>query len=395
MKKIIHCPICSKMELESLYYNKVPVLQNRVYLQKSDALNAAEGEIDLTYCQSCNFIFNGAFDESLIEYNADYDNSVPSKIFEVYYKEICHYLYNSYKLENSVVVDIGCGKGTFLYLMCTLFPSIKGVGIDPSYVGALNPLPNLTFIQDFFNISHVSTKPDLIISRHVLEHITAPKEFLDLIKVPISLHQDIPIFIEVPDFTWIVQNQTFWDICYEHCNYFTPYSISQLFQKSSLKVSAVSKGFGDQYLWIEGVLNPSNSLSVGKSAHNIELDRIRRFVESIDSGKIHALNFIRENKNNQFKIVVWGMATKGVIFANEIDREQEIIDFCVDINIEKQGKFIPVSGHLIQNPNILKELIGHRILIIIMNTNYENEIKECVSEFGLNVVYTDAHGVLL
>lgn len=383
------------MELESLYYNKVPVLQNRVYLQKSDALNAAEGEIDLTYCQSCNFIFNGAFDESLIEYNADYDNSVPSKIFEVYYKEICHYLYNSYKLENSVVVDIGCGKGTFLYLMCTLFPSIKGVGIDPSYVGALNPLPNLTFIQDFFNISHVSTKPDLIISRHVLEHITAPKEFLDLIKVPISLHQDIPIFIEVPDFTWIVQNQTFWDICYEHCNYFTPYSISQLFQKSSLKVSAVSKGFGDQYLWIEGVLNPSNSLSVGKSAHNIELDRIRRFVESIDSGKIHALNFIRENKNNQFKIVVWGMATKGVIFANEIDREQEIIDFCVDINIEKQGKFIPVSGHLIQNPNILKELIGHRILIIIMNTNYENEIKECVSEFGLNVVYTDAHGVLL
>lgn len=71
-------------------------------------------------------------------------------------------------------------------LLCSLFPSIKGVGIDPSYEGDLKPLHNLTFIQDFFRAEQVIDAPNLIISRHVFEHIEFPKEFLQIIQEPIK-----------------------------------------------------------------------------------------------------------------------------------------------------------------------------------------------------------------
>ena len=38
------------------------------------------------------------------------------------------------------------------------------------------------------------------------------------------------ILIEVPDLNWIVKKQAFWDITYEHVNYFSQISLNKLFR---------------------------------------------------------------------------------------------------------------------------------------------------------------------
>jgi SAM-dependent methyltransferase len=389
----LNCPICKSNHIKSVLQTNVPVLQNRVYEHEKDAKESKAGIVDLTHCIDCNFTFNGAFDENIIVYDEHYDNAVPSKLFINYYKEICIYLYKKYDLENGFVYDIGCGKGTFLKMLCEMYPNVSGLGIDPSYEGNLNPLPNLNFIQDFFKHEHVNNKPSLILSRHVFEHIECPKNFLEIIHSPISKFVNVPVFIEVPDFEWIVKNKTFWDICYEHCNYFSEKSIEKMFQNNWSSLQSITKSFGNQYFWVEGIFNCN--IRNENNFSEIKYTEIVKFSKSVSSAKQNILELIKKYKNANYKIIVWGMATKGVIFTNNVDSETNLIDYCIDINTEKQNKFTPITSHLIQSPAILNSISGMDSIIVIMNLNYLDEIKTEVATNQINSIFIDAHGNLL
>ena len=385
-----NCPICKSEHIEILVKVEEPTLQNRVYATPAEAQQAVKGPIYLTHCHTCNFTFNSAFDESIIVYDEHYDNAVPSKLFIDYYHSICHYLYQTYQLEEGIVYDIGCGKGTFLSILCTLYPNIKAVGIDPSYEGDLNPMSNLMFIRDFFKTEHVTEKPSLILSRHVFEHIEYPKEFLSILREPIQQFPDVPFFIEVPDFEWIVANQTFWDICYEHCNYFSKHALTVLCTQQGSHVTKITPAFGNQYLWIEGRFN--GSTNTVPSFPNIDFKHIQAFIQSIKSSQTRISSLIRTNKQQDRTIIVWGMATKGVIFSNQIDMQATLIDHCIDINKEKQGKYSPLSAHLIEAPTSLSILKGKNCFVIMMNSNYIQEIKQEVTSLGIQAQFVDAHG---
>lgn len=391
------CPICKSSDVYFLFNSEVPTLQNRVYVEQNEAINCTKGSVDLTHCNNCNFTFNGGFDESLIVYNEHYDNAVPSKLFIQYYHDICTYLYEKYNLENGVVYDIGCGKGTFLNILCALYPSIKGVGIDPSYEGELNPRENLRFIRDFFKAEQVQEAPSLLLSRHVFEHIEYPKDFLEIIREPVQLFPDVPVFIEIPDFTWIVKNKTFWDICYEHCNYFSQSSVAAMFNYPWARLNSITQSFGEQYLWVEGIFNATNAdLEANRNFPKITATDIEAFIESINASKVKVIDIVLNHKAEDYKVIVWGMATKGVIFTNSIDRERAIIDFCIDINKEKQQKYAPLSGNLIQSPQVLADFKdSSKFLVIIMNTNYTEEIKVEFANYNFKAKFINAHGEVM
>jgi len=393
MKK--YCPICKSADLTHLLHAEVPTLQNRVYDTREEAFQSNRGAVELTHCSHCNFTFNAGFDEDVIVYDEKYDNAVPSKLFTDYYHTICKYLYEKYDLENGIVYDIGCGKGTFLKILCSLYPRVKGIGIDPSYEGNLEPMANLTFIRDFFKGEHVTTAPSLILSRHVFEHIEYPGDFLAIIREPVKAYPNLPFFIEVPDFGWIADNKTFWDICYEHCNYFSQKSIGVMCAQPWCTLNTITKSFNDQYLWVEGVFNESEKNAVQPSFPAISQSAIRDFVDSINAAKTTVFDKIQQYRADGYKVIVWGMATKGVIFTNSIDIDRQVVDYCIDVNTEKQQKYTPLSAHLIQNPDVLNTISGSKCLVIIMNTNYSGEIKEKVASYKLDVHFMDAHGTAL
>ena len=392
MKRKLQCPVCESERLTELYSTVVPVLQNRVYPTREDALNSKEASLVLAYCADCTFVFNAAFDDKVIVYDEQYDNSVPSKLFQEYYEKIADYLYQQFNLRNSCVYDIGCGKGTFLKLLCERYPDIKGIGIDPSYEGNLQPEINLQFIREFFKTEQVTEKPGLVISRHVFEHIEFPVDFLKMINEPLKDYQDIPVFIEVPDFSWIVKNQTFWDLCYEHCNYFSTGPLSRMFGRAEVELKSISFAFGEQYLWVEGKLQPSAAPdNSNKNFPSQSLNQIESFISNINTNKNTVTATIKEYKHKGYQIAVWGMATKGVIFSLRVDKERKLIDYCIDINESKQQHFIPGSGHQIHSPAILSSIKG-KVLVVIMNQNYAVEIKKQALLLNSKAIFMDAHG---
>lgn len=84
-------------------------------------------------------------------------------------------------------------------------------------------------------------------------------------------------------------------------------------------------------------------------------------------------------KHSNSKKVIWGCSSKGVIFSLLLNKKNVNVDYFVDINPNKQNKYIPIIsnkngyGQIKSYEEIEKELDNNSI-IFIMNRNYKDEI---------------------
>ena len=353
---------------------KVPILQNRVYSDEQSAKAAPYGSLDIRIDPRSGLAVNVDYDQRSVRYDKEYDNSVPSDAFLKYYDDIADYLAKHYDLTKGIVLDVGCGKGTFLSRLAGRYGFVRGLGIDPSYEGPDTiEGGRIGFIKEYFSGEHVRETPALVLCRHTLEHISRPSEFLS--GVFRSLHQEknVPVFIEVPDLSWIIQNNAFWDFCYEHVNYFTNASLAQCIEKAGAQVCKISGAFGGQYLWAEAIINPAARRDSRENPAN-ELERAEANAAANLTKLVDVVIERVKDLSSHKKIVIWGMATKGVIYSLYLFNRDIRIDHCVDINTRKQGKYCPLSGHMIISPETLEA--DQEYAVICMNPNYVSEIQE-------------------
>ena len=94
-------------------------------------------------------------------------------------------------------------------------------------------------------------------------------------------------------------------------------------------------------------------------------------------------------------MAVWGMATKGIVYSLLVDPECTLIDASVDINPNKQGCFVPLSGRAIEPPAALARVANggaRRTAVVVMNPNYVDEIRGTCAAMGLTADFFDASG---
>lgn len=389
------CPVCGQSALIStVTRSQLPAMQNYVYRRINDAVNAKNGRFDLRLCPDCGFAHNGCFDSALLDYDGGYDNDVPSAVMLSYYKELAAYLYKKNALDDGLVVDVGCGNGTFVKILCQLFPTVRALGIDPSYDGVPEAADGrITFVADVFSQKHVRERPSLVICRHVLEHIPDPVAFLRSIHASLRCFKDVPLFFEVPDANWIIENNAFWDFCYEHCNYFTSDSLARALELAQFTPGIAQSAYGDQYLWIEAGMSKQTPPFSNSSQRTLPVvEKFHRYVET----ELSLISGIRQQlqqlKNDGRSIAIWGMATKGVVFSFLVDRDKTLIDFCIDVNENKQRCFVPLTGHAIQAPDALAATARRSLVVVVMNLNYLSEIKQTCNQLALAPMFVDANG---
>ncbi len=88
----------------------------------------------------------------------------------------------------------------------------------------------------------------------------------------------------------------------------------------------------------------------------------------------------RELRKFDGHVAIWGAGAKGVSFANMIDATCKLVDCVVDLNPQKQGGYIPGTGHSIVPYQDLPER-GVK-LALLMNSNYRDEILSFLKENG-------------
>ncbi|MEY9531681.1 class I SAM-dependent methyltransferase [Sinorhizobium fredii] len=362
------CPVCSGTDIvPTITRERIPILQNRVHSTKEDAVSAASGHLTLCTCNGCGFSYNGQFDENLVVYDEHYNNDVPSRTFELYSEEIARSLIRKFDLKSGTVYDVGCGKGTFLRTLCRLAPNLKGVGMDPSCTPTVEE--NFTLIRDVFRPESFAADTKLVLLRHVLEHIAQPVDFLtDLGKAAPNL----PLYVEVPEIGWIFEKGAFWDFCYEHCNYFSAESLRNALQRAGFSDIEQSPSFGGQYQWAISTAKDAVKMAPVDGAGAVAAAKTYAASEDLLVNKVRAII------SGSAGTAVWGMATKGVMLSCLIG--DGLISDGIDINARKQEKFAPLSGVRIRAPEWLKE---HPVqTILVMNGNYEAEIRQTIRNIG-------------
>ncbi|MBN1877086.1 MAG: methyltransferase domain-containing protein [Anaerolineae bacterium] len=393
------CPICENPQMVmTVKREKLPAMQNYVFNKKKQAKNIPCGKFTLAVCPACGFACNIDFDPSLLRYDEGYDNSVSSNVMVHYYEEIAAYLHQKYASNGGLVIDIGCGKGTFLKMVTEMFPDLQGLGIDPSYEPDNMSEKNkrVRFIKDFFQEQYIPEKPALVICRHVLEHIQFPLFFLKSIERALKKFPGVPFFLEVPDLWWIIENGIFLDFCYEHCNYFTHDSIACTLEIAGFSTEMVQNAFEGQYLWCEAKTALSLEDTVGcKTTPSQLIDALTCYSKSENLQILETREKIQSLKNDGYTVAVWGMATKGVVFSYLIDPDDDLVDFCVDVNKTKQGCYVPVTGHRIESPDALCKASPKSLVVIVMNPAYLFEIKELCSNLNLKATFMDVKGEIL
>ena len=125
------CPACGGASLESFYVVKnVPVNSCILMASREEALGYPKGEINLVYCHDCGFIYNAKFDEKLIEHSGRYEETQGySRTFNAFHERLAENLIERHDLHGKEILEIGCGKGEFLTLLCDLGEN-RGTGFD-------------------------------------------------------------------------------------------------------------------------------------------------------------------------------------------------------------------------------------------------------------------------
>jgi hypothetical protein len=359
----------------------------------------------LAHCPACGLVFNTAFDPELLPYEQGYENSLHfSPSFDAFAQKLAASLIRRYDLHGSLILEIGCGRGDFLCMLCE--DGNQGVGFDPSYAGTSperRGAENLTITAEPFTNWQDARPAGLVCCRHTLEHVVEPIAFLEDVRSVVERSgAPTPVYFEVPNARHLLESDAGpWDITYEHPSYFTASALEATFTAAGFSVAEIDEAFDGQFLSLHG--HALGSKATGASSGDIDarsstspsprrerepggevspaaLEVIARFADrfgqTVATWDARVAKWLSEGRLP----VLWGGGSKGITFLNIVPAAREI-EYVVDINPHKQGLYAPGSGQRFVAPDFLRRQSPD--VIVLMNAIYEPEVRRRLDELGL------------
>jgi threonine dehydrogenase-like Zn-dependent dehydrogenase len=170
------------------------------------------------------------------------------------------------------------------------------------------------------------------------------------------------IYIEVPCLDWIAANHAWFDIFYEHVNYFRRVDFERMFGT----VHEAGHSFAGQYLYVVADLA---TLRAPRRPADDVFSLAPGFLSAIEESRA------RLRASGNAAQAIWGGASKGVIFALLMERAGARIETVVDINPAKQGRYLAATGLRVQSPDEAMAHLPEGADVFVMNGNYRDEIE--------------------
>lgn len=337
------------MQSELLRVDSLPVLQNKVYPSPSSAMASPKGDMVLVQDDATGLVFNAAFDAGRVSYDADYQNEqAGSSVFRQHLDEVLSIIRR--RFPGFSLIEVGCGKGYFLDRLRRA--GYEATGIDPAYEGDSPHVVKAPFS------AALGLSANGLVIRHVLEHIQNPVQFLKAIAHANGGRGSV--YIEVPCFEWICARRAWFDIFYEHVNYFRAVDFQRMFGR----IHEQGHVFGGQYLYVVA------DLASLRDPADVRADRVvlpPDFLSGVDRCKALA-------RSTPGLKAIWGSSSKGVIFSHHLRMAGVDFDLAIDINPVKQDRYMAGTALKIVSPENALNMLPAGSLVFIMNSNYFDEI---------------------
>lgn len=380
------CPACAG-ERSQIFYSleQIPVHSVRLLWSRDEAMGFTSGKMDLAHCPDCGFIFNQSYDPALQDYSAEYESTQAySATFNAFARRLAQELIDRYDLHGKSIIEIGCGQGEFLSLLCELGGN-NGVGFDPAYDPARALVPSTgryTIIPDYYSEAYSGYHADFVACKMTLEHIRDVAGFIGSVRRSIG-SQNTTVFFQVPDVKRILDEMAFWDVYYEHCSYFSLGSLARLFRSQGFEVNGLWRDYGDQYIMIDA--RPASGPTEPRLPEENDLEAIAagvaRFEQEVPKILGEWKSVVSETIGRGQKAVLWGSGSKGVAFLTTLGMCDEIL-YTVDINPNKHGTYMARTGQQVVSPDFLETYRPD--LVILMNPLYHDEVQEDLQKRGLS-----------
>ena len=389
----VACPACGAGETRVFYsVDAIPVHSCVLCPTRQAARAFARGDMRLASCGSCGLVFNAAFEPERVDYSSDYEETQGfSATFTTWLEELARRLIEEHDLRGRTVLEIGCGRGDFLELVCRV-GGCRGIGVDPSETAGRvdrSAGGGLTFLRERYSERHAALAPDAVFCRHTLEHLSDARGFVRLLRRNLE-GRDGLVFIEVPDVLRELAEGAFWDIYYEHALYFAASPLAALLRSEGFEVEDLRRAYGEQYLQVTA----RPAARVGEAgAAPADRDALSELASAVSGfrgacraalARWHA--FLEESLRAGESVVLWGSGSKATGFLStlglEVPREGESgVRHVVDVNPSKHGRFVAGTGQEIVSPESLRDLRPDHV--VIMNPVYEREIAADLGRMGL------------
>lgn len=386
MKELTNCPSCGGVALRPFYQvSHVPVHSVLLLETRAKATAYPTGDINLAVCQDCGFITNIAFDGTKQEYSAPYEGTQSySATFNAFHQRLAEGLIERYDLHNKEIIEIGCGQGEFLILLCELGQN-RGIGFDPAYDNrrpAGIQSDRVTFIADFYSEAYTRYHADFVCCKMTLEHISETAEFVSRVRRSIGDRLETTVFFQVPNARYVLGDVAFWDVYYEHCSYFDANALTHLFERCGFQVLDTRTEYDDQYLVIEAkpVLGQPTSTKFSSAAVTELLAEVTLFERQAAAQRDQWDTLLATWETEGKRVVIWGGGSKGVAFLTAL-KNNDVIAYAVDINPNKHGTYMAGTGHEIVGPATMASYQPH--VIIVMNPIYCTEIRQTLDKLGV------------
>ena len=193
------------------------------------------------------------------------------------------------------------------------------------------------------------------------------------------------ITMEFPHLMQLVDNNQFDTIYHEHFSYLSFYTVKRLFESVGLEmfdVEEIPTHGGSLRIYAKHQGDASKAVAPNVEAllqketgHGItDLAYYHNFQQKAMDVKLAMLSFLVEQKQKGKKVAAYGAAAKGNTLLNYCGVKHDLIDFVVDSNPHKQGKYMPASHIPIVREDHLKT--ERPDYVIILPWNLQDEIKK-------------------
>lgn len=374
------CRICDGLDLELMIdFGKRPIAHR--LLESADETEPAY-PMALHSCNSCGLIQILDTIDPEILYN-DYNYAFSGWKAEPHIEDELNVILSEGPFTNAV--EIGCNDGTFLDALAKrgIFTC---VGIEPNSASSalasnkgLNVLRTMLDTEACEKIISDHGRFELVISRQVIEHVPGLNGFLGCIDQ--LLAEDGILFLDLPDFEpslLVGDCSAVWE---EHVSYFTEPVLRTMLARHGFEVIELRR-----YDFSGGVLAVLARRTGATFDHEKNNGGTRRTIEmasayggAVSGYETNLRAGLAAAREQGAEVVLYGVGVRGCCTVNGLDLK-DLIDYAVDDQTKRQGKFMPGSRFHIQPSSALAEGQGPLVCLLAVNNEVEDKVIAKVRE---------------